>query len=680
MNTFIKKTFINREYSWLMFNQRVLQEAEALDNPLLERCKFLSIFTSNLDEFFMVRAGALFNDFLINPKVTENKTGLTPEEQLDGIYHYAKKLYAERARAAKKIWSELKTHGIDVLNVRLKNRKFGKKTLNYFKKAIFPLLNPIVLDTKHPLIHLDNLKMYVMLRLHDSGGKTRFGILPVPDKCERIIAEPGAKNMKLMTIEDLVYQCADEIFAKYKVMGKALVRITSKADFEMEIDSVDCESEQDYRRLMKGRVAMRHSLPPVRLEMSGDDPAITDFLCKQFNIARKHCFTIYHFFDYKFLFDLDRFMAPEKVSELKYEPFKGRVIPNLKPNNIIDSIRKRDIFLSYPFDSMDTYMDLLDAASSDSRVVSIKITIYRLDKQSRIVEALCRASRNGKDVTVIIELTARFDEENNLHFSQILSEAGCTVIYGVGNYKVHSKITLIVLRDKDNISYITHTGTGNYNVSTSKQYTDLNVITADYDTGSDGADFFRNLAMGDVHFKYKDLLVAPGTMKEVILQKIKEQTELAQAGKPCGIICKMNSLTDLDCIKAFIKASNAGVKISLIIRGICCLLPGVTGKTENITVKSIVGRFLEHSRIYCFGAENPDIYISSADLMTRNVSRRVEIASPVKDKKIAKRIKTMLDIMLADNEKARYLTAQGKYVRLDEPGVSSQQYFLENSV
>ena len=679
MNKFIKKTFINREYSWLMFNQRVLEEAEAADNPLLERCKFLSIFTSNLDEFFMVRAGALFNDFLIDPKVTENKTGLTPEEQLDGIYTYVKKLYSERAKTAKKIFTQLKTHGLDVLNVRLKNQKAGKKTLNYFKKAIFPLLNPIVLDTKHPLIHLENLKMYVILRL-ESGGKTRFAVLPVPAKCDRIIAEQGVKNIKLMTIEDLIYQFADEVFVKYKVLGKALVRLTRKADFEMEVDSMDCESEQDFRRLMKGRVDMRHSLPPVRLEMSGDDPAITDFLCKQFNIARKYCFTIYHFFDYKFLFSLDKFITQEKICELKYQPFKGRVIPNLRPDNIIDSVLKRDLFLSYPFDSMDTYMDLIDAASGDSRVLSIKITIYRLDKHSRIVEALCRASRNGKDVTVIIELTARFDEENNLYFSQVLIEAGCTVIYGVGNYKVHSKITLIVLRDGDNISYITHSGTGNYNVGTSKQYTDLNVITADLDIGADGADFFRNLAMGDVNFNYKDLLVAPGTMKEVILQKIKEQTELALAGKPCGIICKMNSLTDLDCIKAFIKASGAGVQVKLIIRGICCLLPGVAGKTENITVKSIVGRFLEHSRIYCFGAENPQIYISSADLMTRNVSRRVEIASPVKDKKIAKRIKTMLDIMLADNEKARYLTNKGKYIRLEEPGVSSQQYFLENSV
>jgi polyphosphate kinase len=376
---------------------------------------------------------------------------------------------------------------------------------------------------------------------------------------------------------------------------------------------------------------------------------------------------------------MDKYLPQENVASLKYPPFSGRAI-SLPKSTVISSVLAHDLFLSYPFDSMDAFLDLLDNASADKRVVGIKITIYRLAKQSRVVEALRRASRNGKDVTAIIELAARFDEENNLHFAEILKEAGCTVVYGVGNYKVHSKIALILLKDGENISYITHLGTGNYNENTSKQYTDLNIITANPEIGADAAAFFRCISMGDTNFSCSKLLVAPKNLKDGLLQKIKEQTALAKAGKPAKIVCKMNSLTDLDFIKEFIRASSAGVKIWLIIRGICCILPGVPGKTENITVKSIIGRFLEHSRIYSFGEKDPEIYISSADLMTRNTAKRVEIATPVTDGKIKSRINKMLEIMLADNEKASYLTASGKYIRKQEEGQSSQKHFMENVV
>ncbi|GBU23890.1 polyphosphate kinase [Fibrobacteria bacterium R8-3-H12] len=677
MNRCIKKSYINREYSWLKFNERVLEEASSQNNPLLEKCKFLSIFTSNLDEFFMVRVGSLFNNMRLAPNEKDNKTDLTPAEQLDEIYKHSQKSYKLREQAAENIFAELEKEGIHLENVRLKRKTISKYFKEHFKKNMLPLLNPMILDSKHPLVRLDNLDMYVILHLEHKGKKF-FGILPVPDKCERLISEQSTSGVKVLLAEDVVYHFADTVFSKYKVLSKTLARLTRNADIDTEIFSMDIESEYDFSKLLKGKVDSRTNLPPVRLELSCDSKAIKEFLCKHLNIAHHQCFAIKYFFDYKFLFSIDKYLPKDKIAKLKYPPFKSRIVPLTK--SVMDSVLESDLFLSYPFDSMEPFLDLLDSASTDPRVIDIKITIYRIDKQSRIIEALRRASRNGKEVTAIIELAARFDEENNLHFAGVLKEAGCTIIYGVGNYKVHSKIMLLILKEGENISYITHLGTGNYNESTSKQYTDLNIITANKEIGSDAADFFRNLSMGDVNFNCDKLFIAPKTLKEGLLQKIKEQIALAENGKPARIVCKMNSLTDIDFIEEFTRASIAGVKVSLIVRGICCLLPGFSGKTENIEIKSIIGRFLEHSRIYSFGIKNPEIYISSADLMTRNTAKRVEIAAPIIDKKIRTKISKMLEIMLADNENASYLTSSGKYERRKEPGPSSQKYFLENGV
>ena len=679
MAKFLKDTFINREYSWLKFNERVLEEMSDDNNPLLEKCKFLSIFSSNLDEFFMVRVGSLFNEIQENPNLKENKTNLTPQQQLREIYKYTKKLYAMRKKNVKNLFAQLKIEGLSVIIPRMKNKGIDKQFEKYFEKMVLPLLNPVVLDNKHPLIHLENLKMYVILYL-EHGGKNSIGILPVPQKCERLISHKSAKETRIMTSEDLVFHFADKIFSKYTILEKALVRLTRNADVDVEMYSVDLETEFDFSKLLKGKVGSRSTLPSVRIEFSNDCEKIKKFLCKNLDISPEQCFTIHYYFDYKFLFSIEKFFAQDKAEALKYLPLKSRQIPLVKPESVIDSAIAGDLFLSYPFDSIDTFCDMLDQASTDPRVASIKITIYRIDKQSRIIEALRRARRNNKDVSVLVELTARFDEENNLYLANVLKEADCNVIYGVGNYKVHSKICLIVLQEGENISYITHLGTGNYNESTARLYTDLNIITANYEIGSDAAMFFRNISMSDVNFDCKRLLIAPQNLKKVLLQKIKEQTALAEAGKPAKIVCKMNSLTDVDFVKEFVKASMAGVKIYLIIRGICCLLPGVQGKTENIEVKSIIGRFLEHSRIYSFGEKDPEIFISSADLMTRNVSRRVEIATPVLNKEIRARICKMLEIMLNDTEKASFLTKSGNYIRKTEAGRSSQQYFLENCV
>ena len=683
MKAFIKKTFINREYSWLKFNERVLEEAEWNDertpNPLLEKCKFLSIVTSNLDEFCMVRMGSLFNTLRENPKATESKTGLTAQQQLNGIYAQIRKFYTRRAKAAKSIFAQLKAEGVDVLNVRLKNTKMRKRFQKYFHKTMQPLLNPVVINHKYPFVKLENFQPYVVLHLEKDGNKF-FGILPaLPAKCDRLIADKTKSGVKLITAEDLTYAFAGEVFPKYKVLSKSLVRLTRNAEFDFEPDIVDDESEFDFSKVLKGKVDARPSLAPVRLEVSNKDPFIMDFLLKNLDLSEKQCFVVHHFFDYKFLFSLEKYMSAETAARLKYPPFKQRIIALPNPESVIESVRKKDIMLSYPFDSMSTYLDLLDEASVDPRVADIKITLYRTDKQSRVVEALRRAVRNGKDVTVLVEITARFDEENNLHVANVLKEAGCNVSYGFGNYKVHSKITLIILKEGEDISYITHLGTGNYNEGTSRIYTDLNVITANREIGEDGADFFRKLSTGNKEMYFKHLLVAPHSMRAGFMQKIKEQIELAEQGKPALIICKMNSLTDAAFIKEFIRASCAGVKIQLIVRGICCLLPGVAGRTENITVKSIVGRFLEHTRAYCFGVENPAVYISSADIMTRNLSRRVEIAAPILDPSVRDRVMHMMHVQLADKEKSSYLGADGKYYRYkDEHGPSSQQYFMDN--
>ncbi|MCL2845677.1 MAG: polyphosphate kinase 1 [Chitinivibrionia bacterium] len=679
MNKFIKGAFVNREYSWLKFNERVLMEAASDDNPLLEKCKFLSIFSSNLDEFFMVRVGSLFNQLQDDPKALEYKTGLNPKEQLIGIYEYVKKLYALRMKIAKKVLAELKKEGIAVANARFYDEKIDSRFEKYFQNTLLPLLNPIVLDNKHPLIHLENLRMYVVL-LMEYDGKTFFGILPIPDRGERLISHETAARVKVMTSEDLVYYFADSVFSKYKVLGKSLVRLTRNADLDTEMFSTDFESEYEFSKLVKGKVSLRSTLPSVRLEFSGECEKIKSFLCKNLSIEPYNCFNIRYFFDYKFMFSIEKYMPQDRAAALKYKPLHGRSVPLVRPDSVINSVLANDLFLFYPFDSVETFLDMLDDASTDRRVASIKITLYRVEKQSRIIEALRRARRNGKEITVVIELTARFDEENNLHLTGVLKEAGCTVLYGIGNYKVHAKIMLIVLKEGEEISYITHFGTGNYNESTAKLYTDLNIITANKEIGLDASQFFRKMSMGDVNFECEKLLVAPLAFKPAFLQKIEEQISLAQAGKPAKIICKINSLTDNDFINAFVRASQAGVKVQLIVRGICCLLPKVAEKTENIEVKSIIGRFLEHSRIYCFGEENPQIYISSADLMTRNMCRRIEIATPIIDENIRQKVCKMLDILLADTEKASFLSSKGKYEKSTETGMSSQQYFIDNVI
>lgn len=681
-NAFVKGIYCNREYSWLQFNRRVLDQANDLTNPLLERCKFLAIFCSNLDEFFMVRVGSLLNESKLDPAARENKTELTAEEQVNGILEVVKPLYKECSVVFSRLKAELAKNGMRILRPNELTIRQRAQCEAHFFESVLPLLSPMVLDAKHPMIRFENKHLYMMFEL-EKEERDMFGVMAIPPAAERLFRIEGGKKINLVTVEDLVSEFGAYAFPGYTVKGKAMLRVTRNADFDTNVDDADLEHDFDFSKYMKRKVGMRSTLDAVRLEIDKNSDRLRSFVLKNLDLKKSFCFKVEHYLDYKFLFSLGKYFPEEKLSILKYPPFKGRVASELMPPvSLIERVKERDVFLAYPFDSMDPLVRLLNECADDKRVVSIKITIYRLDNHSRIVEALKRASENGKEVTVVIELCARFDEENNMYFAGILQEAGCTIIYGMQNYKVHSKIISVLLSENGEIGYITHLGTGNYNESTSKQYTDLNIITADREIGEDAAAFFRNIAICNTEYHYDRLLIAPQGLKKGLLKCIDEQIELAKAGGSASIVAKMNSLTDRQMIDRLYLAGKSGVKISLIVRGICCLLPGIPGETDNIRIVSLVGRFLEHSRIYCFGeGAARKMYISSADLMTRNTDKRVEIATPVLDKRIEEKIFHMLTVMLSDNIKARVFLPDGGYRKTEQVGVgidSQNEFLLED--
>lgn len=682
-NWFRDGVYMNREYSWMLFNDRVLDQAFDTDNPLFERCKFLSIFSSNLDEFYMVRVGSLYNQMSLSPAARENKTKLTAEQQTDGILAETKLRYKRRAECWGKLKKELKTAGVKLVSPDTLNEKQTREAKEYFLNRVLPYLSPMVIDAKHPMIRFENKGLYLVYDLA-KGDKDMFGILPVPDKLPRLFSFAGGKKSVLMLIEDVVSAFGALSFPTYTVKDKALVRVTRNADFETNESDVDSEYDYDFSKYLKNKIDLRASLSVVRLEINTASDKIKSFLLKNLSLKKSRCFTVSDCFDYKFLFSLDKYATPEFAALGKYTPFRGRTYRKFD-DGVLTCALKKDIFLSYPFDSMDTFVRLLNECAVSDKVRSVKITIYRLYQHSKVVDALIKACENDKDVTVVIELLARFDEENNMYYANLLAEAGCTIIYGMGNYKVHSKIVSVVLESGGEVQYLTHLGTGNYNEGTAKQYTDLNVITADRQIGEDAVAFFRNIAIVNDEYEYSKLLVAPNNLKKGLISRLDAQIARAKEGKSARFIAKMNSLTDRELIEKIVAASKAGVKVDMIVRGICCLIPGVKGETENVTVKSIVGRFLEHSRIYCFGCgDDAELFISSADLMTRNIERRVEIAAPVLDAEIKAKIRKMLDVLLADNVKGRVLDSRGKYVRPEvgdaEELVDAQNYFLTTGV
>ena len=680
-----KGVYINREFSWLKFDLRVLDQALDDSNPILEKCKFLSIFCSNMDEFFMVRMGRLYDESVRHPLAVDNKTGLTGGEQLFALAEKIKDLYPLRAQVYSQLKRELKENDVNLLSFKELSKTRKAELTAYFKGQMLPLLSPMVLDAKHPLIHFENCKPYMLYKLK-KGDHVMIGVMEMPQKFERLYRFRTGKNMALISTEEIIRNLGWMAFQGYDVQSSSMVRFTRNANFDSNVEDADVEYNFDFSKFMKSRVDDRTTQNVMRVEYQGESKTLRKFLHDNIDIDERLVYPVVGDFEYKYFFALARYLDSDVARKLSYPPFRPYVAEQYaKAESMVEEIRKKDVLLSYPFDGMDPLISLLNECAGRKDCVAIKITIYRLANQSKIVEALRRASENGIEVTAVMELCARFDEENNIRFASVLQEAGCNVIYGFDNYKVHSKIISIVFSDENGVSYITHLGTGNYNESTAKQYTDLNILTADREIGEDGVAFFRNLSICNVEDDYKRLLIAPKYLKSKIIEYIDEEIKKAKAGGKGVIVGKMNSLTDKAIISKLVEASQAGVQISLIVRGICCLLPGKKGMTENIRVISIVGRFLEHSRIYCFGEGDERVmYISSADLMTRNTDKRVEIATPVLDKSIRDRIFRMLSIMLSDNVKGRQLLPNGNYTRVEvkegDELINSQEYFLEHHI
>ncbi len=679
----IKGVYVNRELSWIKFNLRVLEQAADEDTPVLERGKFLSIFTSNLDEFFMVRMGSLYNEAKMHPDACDNKTKLTFGMQLKAIAERTPRLYEMREHVFTHLKRDLSEAGINILTYDQLSEGRKDELKAQFNARVLPLLSPMVIDAKHPLLRFENLRCYMLYKLK-KNDHTMIGVMEFSDKLDTVYRFSGGKKFSFITMEEVIRNLGYLAFPGYTATSSIMIRVTRNADIETYVEDADMEYNNDFSQYMKSQVETRLVQNAVRLEVYGESKSLMKFVTEALGIEENLIYKVRSNFSFKYLFSLSRRIDKELAARLTYTPFKPKISERLaKAPSMIDEVRKKDILLRYPFESMEPLIKLLNECADRKDCIAIKITIYRLADHSRIVEALKRASENGIDVTVVIELCARFDEENNLYFAGQLHEAGCNIIYGMENYKVHSKIISIVFSDEDGgISYITHLGTGNYNESTAKQYTDLNIITADRAIGEDGAAFFRNVSISNVDGEYSRLQIAPKYFKQKILECLDNEIAKAKAGKKGLFIGKMNSLTDKVIIDKLIEASCAGVKIKLIIRGICCFLPGKAGKTENISVISIVGRFLEHSRIYCFGEGKERVmYISSADLMTRNTDRRVEIATPVLDKDIENEIYKMLEIMLSDNVNARRLLPDGTYERVESENgerIDSQDYFLKH--
>ena len=667
----------NRELSWLKFNQRVLEEAKDSSVPLLERMKFVSIFTSNLDEFFMIRVGSLYDMSLTDNSTIDSRSGMNPKEQLDAIFAAVAPLYKERDKTYSEIKKLLNPYGVCGLSIKELEQQEKKYVKKYFKDQILPILSPQIVDANHPFPHLLNKELYVIASLKQNGT-SMIGIVPVPQFVSDILYLPG-HDIRYIRMEKVIMEYLDVVFDKYEVSNKNYICVTRNADVSPDDEAL--EINDDFRLLMQETLHKRRRMAVVRMETAEPlDKELEKYFCDKFKITPAQIYRTKMPMKLDYIFSImDKVPASLKRSLID-EPFTPQPSRYLTDGKVIPQVKKKDILLSYPYESMDPFLRMIKEAAYDPTVLTIRITIYRLAKKARLVEYLCAAAENGKEVTVLIELRARFDEQNNIDWSERLEEAGCRVIYGFEGYKVHSKICLITYRNRNNIEYITQVGTGNYNEKTATMYTDVSLITADKGIGEDAAVFFKNMSIGNLNGSYQHIIVSPTSLKPKVLSLMDEEIKKGTNGR---IIMKMNSVTDVDFIQKVSEASNAGVKVDLIVRGICCILPGVKGYTENLRVTSIVGRYLEHPRIFLFGTgAEQKIYIGSADMMTRNTEKRVEVACPVYDETIRKQLTHMLKIMLADNVKARELKSDGKYY-MKEKGtskVNSQEYFMREAI
>ncbi|PQP90836.1 polyphosphate kinase 1 [Paenibacillus sp. AR247] len=674
----------NRELSWLRFNERVLEEAMDERVPLFERLKFVSIFTSNLDEFYMIRVGSLTDLAGMKEEHRDNKTGWTAQEQLNYIFEATEPYYEKRNAIFAQIEQALENYQIYRVGMDDLSKQEKKFIEDYYAEHIFPVLSPIVVDSHHPFPHLMNKQQYVMCSFEDKNQT--LGIIPVSPSFPDFIQLPGDSFRYILT-SHVILGYAKQLFNMYKVSSTQLVAVTRNADIALDDEHLEYDDDDDIRQLMKKTLKKRARLAPVRLEVEGQLPKrVGQLLCDKLQLSRKQVFNSVAPIVLNYPFELIQRMPKHLEMKCTYSPFRANNLLDMQAYpTVTEWCLKEDMMLFYPYDSMEPFLQLLKESAEDPHVVSIKITIYRLAQHSIITQYLCLAAENGKDVTVLIELQARFDEQNNIEWAERLEEAGCQVIYGVEGYKVHSKICLITRKDRNKIQYITQISTGNYNEKTAKLYTDVSMMTSHEEIGRDADAFFKNMAISNLDGQYRHLLVAPNHFKQPLLECMDREIEKAGRGEPSRILMKSNSLTDREILQKLFEASEAGVPVQLIIRGICCLLPGVPGKTDNITVRSIVGRFLEHSRIFCFGAdEDCSIYISSGDLMTRSTTRRVETACPVYDPRLKQRILHHLDVMLQDNDKARQMSSNGQYKRLSSPYeanlMDSQKHFIEEAM
>lgn len=672
----------NRELSWLAFNERVLAEAADESVPLLERLKFASIFTSNLDEFFMIRVGSLFDLMGVEPGRRDSRSGMTPEEQLHAIYDDVRPLYREREAVCLGLERLLRRYDICRLEWKELSGSEKKYCQRYFHSEVEPIISPQIVDTHHPFPHLKNnvlhIGAWVKYRSRDV-----FGVIPMPEALPGVLFLPCDEGLRYIHMEELLLHHAGDIFANYDVRAKCVFRVTRNADINPEDEAFDMDENDDFRKKMRKALRQRTRLAPVRLELSerisGD---FLEYLKKRLPVTDEQVFFTSAPLRLDYAFSLAGKLAdPELRRALTYPEFKPCRNAQIRTGeSMIRQISRSDKLLSFPFESMSPFLTLLKEASEDPDVISIKITIYRLARKAKLVEYLCAAAENGKDVTVFIELRARFDEQNNIDWSERLEDAGCNVFYGFESYKIHSKICLITRRERGEIRYITQVGTGNYNEKTAEQYTDVSLLTANRDIGQDAVEFFKNMSIGELDGEYRHLLVSPYSLKREVLRLMDGEIAKGSAGR---MRFKINSLTDMDIIERLRKASRAGVRIDMVVRGICCILPGIPGETENIHIVSIVGRFLEHSRIYCFGeGESERMYISSADFMTRNTQRRVETACPIYDSAVRAKLNGIMDLCLMDNVKARELHADGSYspVHGGEERFDAQQLQMDRAI
>lgn len=673
-----QQVYMNRELSWLKFNERVLEEAENKKVPLCERLTFASIYQSNLDEFFRVRVGSLVDQMLLGGKIRDNKTKMTAKEQIEAVLHQVMKLNRRKDAVYDAIMGQLEDYGIRLVDFRKISKKESEYLEKYFLNEIAPVISPTIVGKRQPFPFLKNNEIYAVVVLQTKSGKEKLGIIPCSNTgFKRLVELPTAGTY--MLAEELILHYIPEVFERYNIKAKSLIRVTRNAD--IDADAL-YDEDLDYRDFMAELIKRRKKLAPVRLELTREmDGEIVDVLCDYLELDSEYVFQVQAPLDLSFVFEIqDTLRKTPKLFYEKRVPQKSSQFRDGEP--VFPQIREKDKLLSYPYESMKPFLNFLREAANDKEVISIKMTLYRVAKHSKIVEYLIDAAENGKEVLVLVELKARFDEENNIEWSRRLEDAGCRVIYGLDGYKVHSKLCLVTRKSEGQVEYYTQIGTGNYNEKTARLYTDLSLMTANVEIGLEAAKVFQALSMEETVDNVQHLLVAPRCLQNKVLSMIDEEIACAKEGKEAYIGLKMNSLTDKKIIDKLIEASQAGVKIDMVIRGICCLIPGVKGKTENIQVRSIVGRFLEHSRIYIFGTqEREKVYIASADFMTRNTLRRVEVATPIYDKDLKMQLEEMFITMLSDNQKVRQEDSRGNYeiAEAQETPLNSQEFFYEQA-